>query len=394
MIQVIIKQSKAKLIQNRHPWIFSGAIHKIPPVEEGSIVRVEIQSGDFVGFAFVNPKSDIVLRMLSYHPEFKAKGFVKNRLLAAAKEKAILVPKKTSNAFRLVNAEADGLPGLIIDIYNDTAVLQISTLGINAHLKEIIETLDKDLKLNQIYEKSTAPSRVKEGLPKQSLCWHKGENPQVSILEHGIQYTVNVVEGQKTGFFLDQREMRFLVQSLANEQSVLNCFAYTGGFSLNASTGGAKKIVSVDSSALACKAIKEHFDLNNLNTTNHEIKCEDVLEFLKNSEELFSLIILDPPPYVKRSKDLSKGARLYSEINKLALKKLAPQGVLFSFSCSPFMPESELQKAIFHAAQESKRHLRIIHKHLYAKDHGVSIFHPEGSYIKGFVLKEGGFDYV
>jgi len=394
MTHVTIKQSKAKLLQNRHPWIFSGAIHTLPQVEAGSIIRVEMQNGDFVGFAFVNPKSDIVLRMLSYHAEFKAKDFVKKRLLAAAKEKALLVPKTTSNAFRLVNAESDGLPGLIIDIYNDTAVLQISTLGINLHLEEIIETLDKDLKLNQIYEKSTAPSRVKEGLPKQSLCWHKGEQSQVSILEHGIQYTVNVVEGQKTGFFLDQREMRFLLQTLAHEQSVLNCFAYTGGFSLNASKGGAKKIVSIDSSAPACKAIKEHFDLNNLKTSNHEIRCEDVLEFLKNSEELFSLIILDPPPYVKRSKDLSKGARLYSEINKLALKRLAPQGILFSFSCSPFMPESELQKAIFHAAQETKRHLRIIQKHSYAKDHGVSIFHPEGSYIKGFIMKEGCLDYV
>lgn len=397
MQSIIIKKSKEAVVRRKHPWIFSGAIERISSgIVCGEICQVLTDTGELLGFGFVNPNTDLVCRMLSYSKEFSPDNFIEKRLLAAWEERKYLVPGNASNAFRLINAEGDGLPGLVIDIYNKIAVLQISTIGMERFKEKIVSTLQKRLEIERIYEKSSSGARVLEGLEAKSMGWLLGESgkdfdkgDEVKIHEHEIYYQVPIVSGQKTGFFLDQREMRFFLRQFAENRSVLNCFAYSGGFSLNALKAGAASVVSIDSSKSACEAILVNCSNNGFDSQhNHEIICADVISFLKNTDKNFDVIVLDPPAYVKRAKDQTRGFKHYMELNKLGMSRLKKGGVLFTFSCSPFFTDEHFQKMIGHAMLASGKNMRIIANHRHALDHPVALNHSEGRYLKGCVLKE------
>lgn len=394
LLHLIIKKEKKSLIQKRHPWIYSGAIKHIPKeLKQGDVCALACEQGNILAYGAVNPKASIVFRVLSFEANFDPSHLIEKRIIKAVKERRDLISKDTTNAYRLINAEADGLPGLIVDIYSDVAAIQISTAFIDKNKQELIDAIVKHAKIKAIYEKSTAKSRSLEGLESFAGWLYGNEQKDISIYENGLTYQVDVISGQKTGFFLDQRQMRFLVRTLSMGQSVLNCFSYTGGFSLNAIIGGARSVTSVDSSESASEKTKLHEQINNLTgKTDHKIICADAFKFLKETNETFDLIILDPPPFVKKSQDITKGFKHYLELNRLGMNALKPSGMLLTFSCSPFFSEEDFLKMISMAAALESRSLRVISNHLHGYDHPVLINHPEGKYLKGYVLKEQNYD--
>ncbi len=387
-----LKREKESLINRKHPWIFSGAVKNMTPAEVGELCEVVGEKGDFLAFGFVNPSATIACRVLSYDPQFSYLSFIEDRLTAAYEEKKSLLGDLEQAAYRLVNAEADGLPGLIIDIYDKVACIQITLLAIEQRKEHLVSFLTRKLGIIAIYEKSTAAARKIEGLPSTS-GWLAGSIPageRVFIKEHGLLYGVAIETGQKTGFFIDQRDMRFLARRLSAGRSVLNCFAYTGGFSINALAGGATRVVSLDTSESACRLNEENTKQNGFDD-KHEILCQDVYDYLKNSKETFDLIILDPPPFVKKANDLRQGSRHYLELQRLGFSRLKKGGILFSFSCSPFMPSEDFHRVVSQAATSAGKQVKVLTEHHHAFDHGVLLSHPEGGYLKGIVVKEVAF---
>jgi 23S rRNA (cytosine1962-C5)-methyltransferase len=396
MFSVTVKKIREGVLRKKHPWLFSRALETLPStIMPGDICQVVNSSGTVLGFAFVNPKTDLVCRMLSFARTFSVDTFIETRLAAAWQERKHLVPSSTSTAFRLVNAEGDGLPGLIVDCYGETAVMQISTMGMERCKDRVIASL-QELGIKRLYEKSSSAARVLEGLSPKNEAWLVHDQTPatsdevVEISEHGLRYQVAIEGGQKTGFFLDQREMRALLRQFAPGKSVLNCFAYSGGFSYNALKAGASRVVSIDSSSAACASMRVHGVLNNLSeeSTNHQIITGDVPEFLRTTKDKFDIIILDPPAYVKKAKDVKRGFAQYLELNRLGLDRLNPGGTLFTFSCSPFFGDEEWQAMLAAAMLASGKWLRIMAQHRHALDHPVALSHPEGRYIKGTVVKD------
>ena len=376
-----LKPGKEKPLLNRHHWIFSGALANLPPHEPGEILVVESASSQALGYAYFNRKSSIVGRMISFKEEPSVA--IEKALLEAIELRRSLFDANT-NAYRLVNGEGDGLPGLIVDCYNEYLVLQISTLGMDKLKSSIVEILERELAPKAILEKSLSPSRNEEGLkPHQQVL--KGEMAKtIPILENGIKFLVDPVNGQKTGFFLDQREMRSLVKENARGKRVLNCFSYTGGFTAYALAGGAIQADSVDISETAIEEAKLNCSINGFE--NSGFYAEDAFEFLRKDKLDYDLIILDPPAFAKRAKDVVQACRGYKEINRTTLQKMPKGSILITCSCSYFVDEKLFQQVIFQAAAEANRTVRIIGKHRQAGDHPVNLFHPEGSYLKSLVL--------
>lgn len=309
--------------------------------------------------------------------------------LTARISQAVLLRKRWidlshTNAFRLINAEGDGIPGLIVDSYNGVLVLQIANPGIERLKEELVALLVKECNPKTIYEKSTSFMRKKEGLEELRSLLYGEDSPEVEILENGLRYSVNILEGQKTGLFLDQREMRSLIKTLSFNRRVLNCFAYTGGFSIAALSGGASHVDSVEISAKCEAKVEKNLSLNNL--SNHRFVCEDVFDFLKTATFNYDLVILDPPAFVKKRNDIDKAFRAYKDMNAHVLKKLPAGSLLLTCSCSYHVSEELFQNILFRAALESGRKIRILSKHRQAYDHPISIFHPESSYLKSFLL--------
>ncbi len=292
-------------------------------------------------------------------------------------------PKKT-NAVRLINAEGDGVPGLIVDAYKDVLVMQVANPGIERIKGSITEHLIREFKPRALYEKSTSFMRKKEGLDEVRALLYGEDQPEIEVLENGLRYSVHVLEGQKTGLFLDQREMRALVRNVSENKRVLNCFAYTGGFSISALAGGALHVVRVEMSAKCGTRIEKNLELNAL--SNHRFICEDVFDYLKTAEWNYDLVILDPPAFVKKRNDIDKAFRAYKDLNAHAMRKMASGSLLLTCSCSYHVDESLFQNILFRAAHESGRKVRILEKHRQAHDHPISIFHPESSYLKSFLL--------
>ncbi|MBP9707163.1 MAG: class I SAM-dependent rRNA methyltransferase [Oligoflexales bacterium] len=379
--KLVIKPEKAALIKRRHPWIFSGALFEIPKtIEDGEVCELVDNKGDFLAIVMAFPRNSIAARVLSYEQNFDVNTYIFERLKLAKIEKKQLVPDSVSNAFRLINAEADGIPGLIIDIYDSLAVLQISLVGIDSYKQAIADFLNSQLGCTAVIDRSQKITSVLVGSIGKS---------KTIIVENGIRFAVDAAQGQKTGFFIDQREMRLLLREISKNKKILNAFCYSGGFSFNALKGGAKKVVSLDSSASACELLQENLRLNEMSTLgNHELVNDDVYVYLKTVQEKFDIIVLDPPPYVKKSKDLNQGLKHYLELNRLALKKLERGGILLSFSCSPFTSDADFLKMLMQAASFENRTLKIITQHRHALDHGVLLSHPEGRYLKGYVVKE------
>lgn len=381
---VILKPGKEKAILNQHHWIFSGAIQKMPEkFADGDFLPVYSADNKLLGSAYFNRKSQLIGRMVTFDamPPLEA---LQKHLDAAITLRTQLFNSSKTNAFRLVNGEGDRLPGIVIDQYDDILVIQFSTLGMDRLRSWWVELLIKKLKPSAIYEKSNLPSRKEEGLKSiQQLLF--GQIPsEVEIKENGLRFLVSLIDGQKTGFFLDQREMRLHVKELSEKKNVLNCFAYTGAFSVYAAAGGASRVDSVDISEAAMKMASSNMEINGMK--DHKFFTEDVFQFLREHELNYQLIILDPPAFAKRKKDVISACRGYKDINRLALQKMPPCSFLLTSSCSYHVNADLFQKVVFQASVEAKRVVRIIGMHRTASDHPLNICHPEGEYLKSLLL--------
>ncbi len=383
--KVVLKAGKEKALLKQHPWIFSGAIASSPLFENGEILPVFSSDGQFLAKAYFHATNSIAGRILTFEDE-PVYDAIEKRLDRAIALRMRLFDREKTNAFRLINAEGDELPGLVADLYDDILVVQINTSGMAALKPMLVELLCKKMHLKGIFEKSISASRRLEGLSDSQAVLF-GECPkEVLVKENGIFFLVPIQEGQKTGFFLDQREMRQCVMSHAFGKKVLNCFAYTGGFSLFALHAGASHVTSVDTSATACHIAMENTLLNRFDKERHSVIHGDVFHFLKENPLDFDLIILDPPAFAKKRGDVEQACRGYKEINRTALEKMPSGALLLTCSCSHFVDTILFQNLLFQAALEAKRSVKIIARHLQAKDHPLSLFHPQGDYLKGFLL--------
>ncbi|MBU0993265.1 MAG: class I SAM-dependent rRNA methyltransferase [Proteobacteria bacterium] len=392
MATLIINSSAEKSLNRHHPWIFSNAIKKIKGApESGETVGVQTSKGHFLGYGSFSPQSKIKARMWTFDPEelITPVFFRKKLKLALEKRKHLMFLQ--GSAFRVVNAESDGLPGLIIDKYNDYLVCQFLSCGAEFWKADIVACLIELFPIAGIYERSDNDGREKEGLSQQTGgLWGKEPPDLIEIKEHDISFWVNIKTGHKTGFYLDQRENRELLSTYAKEKKVLNCFSYTGGFSLWALKGGAASVTSIDISEEAITLLQKNASLNNMPPERITVRCEDVFHTLRkfrDAADQFDLIILDPPKFAASGQSVQKAARGYKDINLLAIKLLTPGGYLFTFSCSGHITPPLFQKIVSDAAIDAGRDAQIVKQLHQADDHPVALNFPEGLYLKGLLIR-------
>jgi 23S rRNA (cytosine1962-C5)-methyltransferase len=386
--RIVLKSGKDQSLRRRHPWVFSGAIKKIygDPVE-GDIVTVYDNKDEFLATGHYQIGS-IAIRVLSFEPGEINDSFWFDRINAAfgLREMLGLADSGETNVFRLLHAEGDNMPGLIIDYYNGNIVLQIHSVGMYRNLEKIVESLQKLLgdRLLSVYDKSesTMPFKGPVKVSNRSIL---GEASGTHVMENGLKFHVDWTTGQKTGFFIDQRENRELVRRLAHGRKVLNMFSYTGGFSVYAAAGGAELVHSVDSSAMAVDFVNENMNLN-FDAANHQAYALDAFKYLDEIKMPYDLIILDPPAFAKHQNVLHNALQGYKRLNQKALEIIQPGGILFTFSCSQVVSKENFRKSVFAAAANAKRNVRILYQLSQPIDHPVNIYHPEGEYLKGFVL--------
>ncbi len=384
--KIVLKQGKEKPILNRHHWIFSGAIHSLPEFSDGECLPVYSFQDELLGVGYFNRKAQIIGRMLSFGSSTPQEVIRDHLAKALALRSRFIDPKKT-NAYRLVNGEGDLLPGLIIDCYDDVVVMQIGTLGMSQLRSVIVKWLVDVLKPRSIYEKSLLPSRRDEGLhDEQGALFGPVPAEGIEIKENGLKFFVTILHGQKTGFFLDQREMRQQTREIATGKKVLNCFAYTGGFSVYAAAGGAVSVDSVDISASAIKLAEQNMAMNGFTDRPHRFIVADAFEFLRKEPLDYDLVILDPPAFAKKQKDVEQACRGYKDINRLAIQKMPPGSLLLTSSCSYHVDEVLFQTVVFQASVEARRVVKIIGRHHIASDHPINICHPESNYLKSMLL--------
>lgn len=385
MKAVILKPGKEKAIRQRHHWIFSGAVQQYPEFADGDLLTVQSHNGDLLGTGYFNRQSSIVGRIVCFGdtPPLEA---IRHHLDQAIALRHQWFSKEETNAYRLVNGEGDLLPGLIIDQYADVLVLQISTLGMEKLREWLVQYLIEKIKPQAIYEKSIMAVRQEEGLSPFEK-WHYGTPlDEVVIRENGLQFIVPITTGQKTGFFLDHREMRQKVRTIARGKRVLNCFSYTAAFSIYALAGGAVHVDSVDISSPAIEIAKKTAALNGYSENKVEFHVMDVFQFLREHPLDYDLIILDPPAFAKRKKDINQACRGYKDINRLAMQRCPEGALLLTSSCSYYVDDALFQMVLFQAAVEAKRTVRILGHHQLAADHPLNICHPEGNYLKSRLL--------
>jgi len=385
MESVILKPGRDKAVRNRHHWIFSGAVASLPDFENGGILPVRSAGGELLGHAYFNRKASITGRMVSFG-DTPPEDAIRQSVEKALDLRRRFFNPAVTNAYRLINAEGDSLPGLVADLYNDALVLQVGTLGMEKLKPLLLELLVVKLKPASVYEKSDLPSRREEGLKDYQAALYGGPVEKVRIVEEGLPFLVNIAGSQKTGFYLDQREMRKLAREQAAGRKVLNAFAYTGAFSVYALKGGAIRADSVESSESAISLARENFILNGLREDMGAFFNADVFEFLRKPELDYDFIILDPPAFAKRKPDVVAACRGYKDINRLAIQKVRPEGLVLTFSCSRFVDERLFRQVVFEAAQEAGRRARILQKYRQPFDHPLNIYHPETEYLKGFLL--------
>ena len=387
-VRCILQKGKERPVKNRHPWIFSGAIDRIDEgFEAGDLVRVLSAKEEFLGVGYLNPESQIVVRMLAFEDVAIDEAFFDEKISQAIEMRKRFMPPFT-NAYRLIHSEGDFLSGLVVDVYGDFLVVEFNTAGIDAWKPVVVKCLQKYFPSHSIFERSDSDLRKWEGL-KRSVGVLSGKEPPeaIEIREHGLLFGVDVKGGQKTGFFLDQRESRAVVRDLSAGKRVLNCFAYTGGFSVYAAKGGAKEVVSVESSEPAVVMGRKNFERNRLGAEQSVWAQQDVFDYLRATKKEFDMIILDPPAFCKSKSQVQHAARGYKDINLQALKQLPKGGLLFTFSCSSYITPDLFQKIIFGAASDVKRDVRILKKTSHAFDHPINIYHPEGEYLKGLLCE-------
>ena len=387
--KVYLKPGKEESLKRFHPWVFSGAIAKIEgEPEEGEVVDVYTSKKEFIACGHYQIGS-IAVRVLTFQQEEINREFWKRRLAVALdlRRSLNLVDNPENNTCRLVHGEGDNLPGLIIDVYGKTAVMQAHSAGMHVDRMEIAEALSEVMGdiVQHIYYKSETTLPFKSDLgPENGFI--KGGSPENVALENGLKFHVDWLKGQKTGFFVDQRENRHLLERYSKGRNVLNMFCYTGGFSFYAMRGGANLVHSVDSSAKAIDLTNQNVELNFPGDERHQAFAEDAFKYLDRMGDQYDLIILDPPAFAKHRDALRNALRGYSKLNAKAFEKIKPGGILFTFSCSQVVDKKDFRNAVFTAAAQSGRSVRILHQLTQPGDHPVNIYHPEGEYLKGLVL--------
>ena len=417
MITIILKYKKEESLKRFHPWVFSGAIHRMEDEfgnevqpEEGDWVRVVSAQGEFLALGQYQIGS-IAVRIFSFDEEEFDDDFFLHRLQAAYDiRKSLNLIREDNNAFRLVHGEGDGLPGLIIDVYDQTAVMQAHTPGIHyireALAEDLIRVAGADIR--NVYYKSETTLGYKTEARQQAVEAQESVNGYLIIdgkpvvdkaqgkaleasisdvaTENGLKFHVDWLKGQKTGFFVDQRENRALVEKFSKGRKVLNMFCYTGGFSFYAMRGGAELVHSVDVSQQAINFTNNNVELNYPGDPRHEAICEDAFHYLDRMDQEYDLIILDPPAFAKHRKVLHNALQGYRRLNAKAFERIKPGGILFTFSCSQVVTKEDFRCAVFSAAAQSGRRVRILHQLHQPADHPINIYHPEGEYLKGLVV--------
>jgi len=386
--QVVIRKGKERSITNRHPWVFFNSLAWIPDYANGDIVEVVSSPGRILGYGFFSPSSRIICRIFNFtdqkHEEFTA-GYFRERIMEALNLRRRFLDTGQTSCYRIINAEGDFFPGLIVDAYGDTAVMQTLIKG-TERMAGMLAGIIQEAGFANVCLKNPGIHQMEKVEP--SFSWLAGGPVEgLSVKENGLAFTVDIESGQKTGFFLDQRDNRMRVRELAKGRRVLNAFSYSGGFSIYALAGGAEEVHSVDISSPAVAMLEENLKLNPGLSDRHKSFCHDCFDFLRTMDyDYYDMVILDPPAFVKSSDNVEKGARGYKDINLQALRRMKRDSLLFTFSCSQNVSDELFRKIVFSAAADSRRNVRIISKLYGAPDHPVNIYHPEGEYLKGLLL--------
>jgi 23S rRNA (cytosine1962-C5)-methyltransferase len=393
LADILLKPGREKAIRNRHPWIFSGAVERLKgQAEDGAIVTVRDHQGRFMARGYLNQRSQIVVRLLSWKErESIDEAFWAGRIAAAVARRQALSGDPRTSAYRLIHAEADRVPGLIVDRYGDYLVVQLLTLGVDVRQTEIVRALQEAAPAAGIYERSDVEVRAQEGLsPSVGLLHGAAPPPDYEVLEHGHRFLVDPAGGQKTGFYLDQRENRRALARYAPGRETLDAFAYSGGFSVYAARVGAGPITLLDVSTEALALAERNLALNGLQRGGDTFQHGDVFEMLRAYRDRgrsFDLIVLDPPKFAPTRRHVQRASRAYKDINLLAFKLLRPGGILFSFSCSGGVDEALFQKILFGAALDAGREVQILERLSQGPDHPVLLSFPESAYLKGLVCR-------
>jgi len=393
MVEVILKKGKEKAVHQKHPWVFSGAIDKVKgDPANGDVIRVLAADKSFLAYGYYNAQSRVAARLLEWDEERTIdKAWYAEKLHKAISSRAHVLNGTETDTCRLVFSEADYLPGLIVDQYADFLSLQILSSGIENVKQDIIDILREALNPKGIFDKSDATARDHESLEgAQGLLW--GELPPefIAVKENGIHYHINIVSGQKSGFYCDQRDNRQILAEYTNEKNVLDCFCYSGGFSLNSLRHGATHVTSVDSSALALETLQHNLELNGFSSDQNTSIQADVnkqLRKFKEEGQLFDVVVLDPPKYAPSRSALDRAARAYKDLNRLGMALLPPGGLLATFSCSGAVDIETFKQIIAWAALDAGREVQIVKQFNQPEDHPVRISFPEGEYLKGLLLR-------
>lgn len=386
---IYLKRGKEESLLRFHPWVFSGAIHHADDgIQEGETVRVIASSGDFIAVGHYQVGS-IAVRVLSFSDIAIDQSFWRERLSAALTMRCHIgiADNPENNTYRLVHGEGDWLPGLVIDCYGSTAVMQAHSVGMHLHRMDICQALTDIMggRIQQVYYKSETTLPYKAHLEEEDGFIFGHTDDDIAV-ENGLKFHVDWLRGQKTGFFVDQRENRSLLEHYSKDKTVLNMFCYTGGFSVYAMRGSAKCVHSVDSSAKAIEITNNNIGLNFPGDPRHEAYCEDAFRFLEEKKEKYDIVVLDPPAFAKHRAALHNALKGYIRLNAKGLRLVKEGGQLFTFSCSQAVSKDQFRSAVFTAAAQSGRKVRIIHQLHQPADHPINIYHPEGEYLKGLVL--------
>lgn len=393
MPSIKLKRGRDKSFSRKHPWIFSGAIDSVKDINvNGETVDIISSDGKLLGYGSYSKQSQISVRVLSFNPEDKiGKDFILHRAENAIQFRKQIFNNESTNSYRVINAESDSVPGLVVDKYADYLVCQFLSAGAEFWKKEVVEILSNHFKPAGIFERSDSAIREKEGLQQsKGILYGKAPAGLIEIIENGNKFWVDIVLGHKTGFYLDQRDNRKILQDFSSGSEILNCFAYTGGFSVYALKAGASKIINVDSSAEALYIAEKNFALNKIDSSKYENTQDDVFKYLRklrDTSRQFDIIILDPPKFAESVNQIEKAARGYKDINLLALKLLKNNGILFTFSCSGHIVPDLFNKIIADAAADAGREVRILKYLTQSPDHTMLTSFPEGLYLKGLVCK-------
>ncbi|MDR0185787.1 class I SAM-dependent rRNA methyltransferase [Prevotella brunnea] len=392
--KIYLKKGKEESLHRYHPWIFSGAVaRKAEDIEEGEIVRVLTSHDEFIAIGHYQIGS-IAIRVLSFEDITIDARFWEERIRTALEVRKAIGVIKSANApelqnttYRLVHGEGDNLPGLIVDVYGKTCVVQAHSVGMHINRKEVADAIIKvfGIQIDSIYYKSETTLPYKANLQQEDGFLYGRTDNNIAI-ENGLKFKIDWLKGQKTGFFIDQRNNRRLLEFYAKNRTVLNMFCYTGGFSVYAMRGGAKLVHSVDSSAKAIELTNENINLNFPNDLRHTAYCADAFKYLDENNGKYDLLVLDPPAFAKHRSALRNGLRGYIRLNLKGLEKIKHGGILFTFSCSQVVTKEQFRQAVFTAATQAGRRVRILHQLHQPADHPINIYHLEGEYLKGLVL--------